>query len=108
MRAVQARYPFRPNDPHERPGQPAPGDGMPPWLEERLFDRRVVILRGPLTGPAASTAAAALLTLDALGEQPVELHLSAVDGELAAAFAVVDAIDAMRAPVRAVVPAQVG
>jgi len=81
---------------------------MPPWLEERLFDRRLVMLRGPLTSAVASQTAAALLTLDALGSDPVELHLTATDGELSAAFAVVDAVDAMRAPVRAVVPAQVG
>jgi ATP-dependent Clp protease protease subunit len=81
---------------------------MPPWLEERLFDRRIVMLRGPLTGALASQTAAALLTLDALGTQPIELHLTAVDGELSAAFAIVDAIDALRAPLRAVVPAQAG
>ena len=81
---------------------------MPPWLEERLFDRRIVMVRGPLTGSVASQAAASLLTLDAMGTEPVELHLTATDGELAAAFAVVDAIDTMHAPLHAVVPAQVG
>jgi ATP-dependent Clp protease protease subunit len=106
--ATQARYPYRPPDPHRDPQQVPGADAMPPWLEERLFDRRIVMLRGPLTGPVASQTAAALFTLDALGAQPVELHLTALDGELSAAFAIVDAIDAMRAPVRAVVPAQVG
>ncbi len=81
---------------------------MPPWLEERLFDRRIVMLHGPLTGPVASRAAAALLTLDALGTEPVQLHMAAPDGELAAAFAVVDAVDAMQAPLHAVVTSQVG
>jgi ATP-dependent Clp protease protease subunit len=108
MPATQARYPYRPPDPDRGP-QRIPGtDAMPPWLEERLFDRRIVMLRGPLTGELASQTAAALFTLDALGADPVELHLTALDGELSAAFAVVDAIDAMRAPLRAVVPAQVG
>lgn len=81
---------------------------MPSWLEERLFDRRIVMLRGPLTSAVASQVAAALLTLDALGTDPVELHLTAMDGELSAAFAVVDAVDAMRAPLHAVIPSQVG
>jgi ATP-dependent Clp protease, protease subunit len=92
---------------------------MAAWLEERLFDRRVVMLRGPLTGPAASQATAALLTLDALGAQPVQLQLASIgagwasggpasSGDLAAAFAVVDAIDVMRAPVHVVVTDQVG
>lgn len=90
------------------PGPPAQVEGFPPWLEERLFDRRIVMLRGPLTGPAATRAAAALLTLDALGGGPVELQVSAADGELTAAFAVVDAIDAMRAEVKAVVTSEAG
>jgi ATP-dependent Clp protease protease subunit len=77
-------------------------------LEERLFDQRIIMLRGPLTGPVASQTAAALLTLDALGDDPVQVHLTAVDGALDAAFAVVDAIDAMRAPVYAVVTAETG
>jgi ATP-dependent Clp protease protease subunit len=81
---------------------------MAPWLEERLFDRRLVMLRGPLTGSTASHTAAALLTLDALSANPIQLHVSAVDGELSAAYAVVDAIDAMRSKVRAVVPSVAG
>jgi ATP-dependent Clp protease protease subunit len=81
---------------------------MSAWLEERLFDQRIVMLRGPLTGAAASQTAAALLTLDALGTDPVQLHLTATDGALDVAFAVVDAIDTMRAPLHAVVTSEAG
>jgi ATP-dependent Clp protease protease subunit len=81
---------------------------MPGWLEERLFDQRIVMLRGPLTAPFATHLAAALLTLDASGTDPVQLHVASPGGELAAAFAVIDAIDAMTAPVHAVVTAQAG
>jgi len=95
-------------EPWQVPPQPLDASSMPPWLEERLFDRRIVMLHGPLTGPVASRAAAALLTLDALGTEPVQLHMAAPDGELAAAFAVVDAVDAMQAPLHAVVTSQVG
>jgi len=104
------RQPWHPPpSPPGVPGQP-PGaaEGLPPWLEERLFDRRIVMIRGSLTGPAATQAAAALLTLDAMGTEPVELHVAAPDGELTAAFAVVDALEAMRAEVRAVVTAEAG
>jgi ATP-dependent Clp protease protease subunit len=101
------RFPYREPEPDRLPPQ-APGEQMPSWLAERLFDRRIIMLRGPLTAEIASHAAAALLTLDALAVDPVQLHVAALDGELAAAFAVVDAIDAMRAPVHAVVPAQAG
>ncbi len=103
---ISARFPY---------GEPAPDrvggtnhHSVSPWLEERLFDRRVVMLSGPLTQMSANTAAAALLTLDALGTEPVELHVSSPEGELSAAFAIVDAIDAMRAPVHAIVPGMAG
>lgn len=98
-------YPYRQPEPDAAPPS---GDPTAPWLEERLFDRRLVMLRGPLTGVAASHATAALLTLDALSVDPIQLHVSATDGELAAAFAVVDAIDSMRAEVSAVVPSMAG
>lgn len=93
------------------PGQPNPPGGEQPisgWLGERLFERRIVMLRGPITDAVASQTAAALLSLDAAGPEPVQLHMSAPDGELAAAFAIVDAIDALRVPVHAIVTSEVG
>jgi len=101
-------YPGRQPDPWRVPPEPPAGAGMSPWLAEKLFDRRIVVLHGPLTGPTASHVAAALLSLDALGPEPVQLHLAAPDGDLTAAFAVVDAIDVMTAPVHAVVTSQAG
>jgi ATP-dependent Clp protease protease subunit len=97
-----------PWQPSPSPGIPGGPEGLPPWLEERLFDQRIVMIRGLLTGPSATQTAATLLTLDALGTEPVQLHVAAPDGELAAAFAVVDALDAMRAPVHAVVTSEAG
>ena len=114
MRAGQHPYrhgppdPFGPPDPWRAAPGSAGGSGVAPWLEERLFDRRIIMLGGPLTEPVASQTAAALFTLDAAGTDPVQLHMAAPDGALAAAFTVVDAIDAMRAPVHAVVTAEVG
>jgi ATP-dependent Clp protease protease subunit len=91
------------------PGQPiGPGDAAPAWLDERLFDRRIVVVRGRLETAMANQVAGALLVLDMAGADPVQLYLSAPDGELAAAFAVVDAIDAIHAPVHAVVTSEVG
>lgn len=90
------------------PHEPPSGPNLSPWLEERLFDQRIVVLNGPLNGPAATRTAAALLSLDALGPDEIRLHMSAPDGDLTAAFAVVDALDTMLAPVHAVVTSQVG
>jgi ATP-dependent Clp protease protease subunit len=97
----------------ERPGLPglpgpAASEGVAPWLAERLFDRRIVMLTGALTSGVASQAAASLLTLDALGTEPVHLHLSAPEGDLNAAFAVVDAVDAMRCELHATVTGEAG
>ncbi|GAA4674504.1 ATP-dependent Clp protease proteolytic subunit [Phytohabitans rumicis] len=94
----------------EPPGPPLeePTDAMPPWLQERLFDQRMVVLTGPLTGPSATRAAAALMTLDALGPEPVRLQLATPDGDLAAAYGLIDVLDSMGAPVHAVVTALTG
>ncbi len=91
------------------PGMPGGGHpGLPGWLEERLFDQRIVMIRGPLTGQSASGTAAALLTLEAAGPEPVQLHVSSSGGELNAAHAVIDVIEAMTAPVHAVVTSEAG
>src|SRR5690349_17075602 len=92
------------------PWQPPPSGspGLPGWLEERLFDQRIVMVRGPLTGETASGVAAALLTLDASGPSPVQLHVASDAGELGAALSVIDVIDAMIAPVHALVTSQAG
>jgi ATP-dependent Clp protease, protease subunit len=87
---------------------PATGPSMPGWLEERLFDQRIVMIRGQLSAQDATGVAAALLTLDAAGPAPVQLHIASSAGELAAAHAIIDVIDAMTAPVHAVVTSEAG
>jgi ATP-dependent Clp protease protease subunit len=91
------------------PWQPqSGGPGLPGWLEERLFDQRIVMVRGPLTGEGATGIAAALLTLDTAGPAPVQLHVASGSGELGAALTIIDVIDSMAAPVHAVVTAEAG
>lgn len=70
------------------------------WLEERLFERRIVLVTGRLDDEAATRAAAALLALDAAGDRPIELHLNVAEAALAAAFVLMDAADALHAPLR--------
>jgi ATP-dependent Clp protease, protease subunit len=94
--------------PEAWPPVPTPGPSMPGWLEERLFDQRIVLLRGQLTAQDATGVAAALLTLDAAGPEPVQLHIASPGGELAAAHAIIDVIDAMSAPVHAVITSEAG
>jgi ATP-dependent Clp protease protease subunit len=92
--------------PHQPPTPTDPG--VAPWLEERMFSQRIVLLQGPVGAQAANRAAATLLTLDGVGTEPVRLHLNAPHGELSAVFLIVDAMDAMRAPVHATVIGQLG
>jgi ATP-dependent Clp protease protease subunit len=105
---MRGRLPYhQPPDP-DRDATPGPLDGVSPWLQERLFDRRIVMLSGYLNATAASHVTAALVTLEVAGPEPIQLHVSAADGELSSAFAIVDAIEAIAAPVHAIVPAQAG
>jgi ATP-dependent Clp protease protease subunit len=109
LRHDPLRWPPQPErSPEWPPGLPGGGSSLPGWLEERLFDQRIVMVRGPLTQQAATGIAAALLTLDAAGPDPVQLHVASSGGELSAAHAVIDVIDAMVAPVHAVVTSEAG
>ena len=78
------------------------------WLQRQLFDRRIVLATGRLDDDAAAKAAADLLSLDARGDQPIELHLDSADGELGAAFVVIDTIEILRPPLHVLCRGQVG
>jgi ATP-dependent Clp protease protease subunit len=78
------------------------------WLQEQLFDRRIVLVTGRLDEDAAGTAAASLLALDARGAQPIELHLDSPGGMLGAAFVLIDAADGLRSELRVLCRGQVG
>ncbi len=109
MGTIDARRdPFVPPDRPEPggPGGSFPGPGA--WLDERMFDHRIVLVRGRIDSALANHVAGALLVLGLSGAEPVQLYLSAPDGELAAAFAIVDAMDASAPPVHVVVTSEVG
>jgi ATP-dependent Clp protease, protease subunit len=78
------------------------------WLQEQLFERRIVIVTGPLDDGAAAKAAAALLALDAGGERPIELHLESPDGALGAAFVLIDTANMLRSTLRVLCRGQIG
>src|SRR5690606_16363332 len=101
-------------------GMPQPGEpqqpGPPPelitpvapWLEERLFDRRLIMMHGALDSALATRTVAALMALEAAGAGEITLHMSTPEGDLNAAFAIVDALDMVTAPVHVVVTSRVG
>jgi ATP-dependent Clp protease, protease subunit len=73
-----------------------------------LFARRIVVVHGELTGDRASETAAALLTLDALGDEHVELRLQAPTASWEAAGVLIDVIDVLGVPVHTVALGLVG
>lgn len=69
------------------------------WLEGYLFDRRIVVVRGPLDDLTATRAATELMTLDATGDEAVTLQLDSPGGPLSAAFTLVDVVENLGVPV---------
>ncbi len=76
--------------------------------ERALLERRIVLLSGAIDGARASEAAATVMTLDALGDDPVELRLNAESDSLDVAFTLMDTIDVLGVEVNATVASTVG
>jgi ATP-dependent Clp protease, protease subunit len=85
-------------------GLPAFGD----QVLSSLFARRIVLVHGDLTSATASETAAALLTLDALGDEHIELRLQAPTASWEAAGVLIDVIDVLGVPVHTVATGLVG
>ena len=94
--------------PHSPPNEPPSRRQLSAWLQEKLFERRIVLITGHLDDAVAAEAAAQLLALGATREEPVEIHLDSPDGTLPAAFVLIDALDLLRVPVRARCRGQIG
>jgi ATP-dependent Clp protease protease subunit len=82
--------------------------GLGDWLQERLFERRIVQVTSRLDHDVAAKAAASLMALDADSDKQIELHLDCPDGTLEAAFVLIDTATALRATLRVLCRAQVG
>jgi ATP-dependent Clp protease protease subunit len=88
-------------------GSPSPGR-LPGWLQEKLFERRIVFVTGRLDDDVAAQTAAQIMTLDATGDGPIELYLDSPDGTLEAAFVLIDTVDVLHTTLRAHCRGQVG
>jgi ATP-dependent Clp protease protease subunit len=86
----------------------SPAGDPRPATEQLLLDRRIVLLSGAVDLPRATDVAAALMTLDALGDQPIELRLNAESDSLDVAFTVMDTVDVLGVQVNATVASTVG
>ena len=95
------------------PGGPGGGAGTGPeplseTLARRLLEQRVVLLHGPLDDLSVTRVSALLMTLDAEGDEPVTLRVDCGEAGLAPALTLMDVIELMGVPVRALCLGQVG
>jgi ATP-dependent Clp protease, protease subunit len=88
-------------------GPPGAG-GSSSWLQDALYERRIVSVSGRLDDQVAARAAATLMSLDATGDTPIEVHVDSPDGTLEAGFVLIDVLGMIRAPVRALCRGVVG
>jgi ATP-dependent Clp protease protease subunit len=93
------------------PGAAETGPGHEPLSEvlaRRLLAQRVVLLHGPLDELSVTRVSAELMTLDAEGDEPVTLRVDCAAAGLAPALTLMDVIELMGVPVRALCLGQVG
>jgi ATP-dependent Clp protease protease subunit len=100
-------FPWEPSRP-QPPAEPPRGTPTTPSAADLLFDRRIVLANGRIDADLANDLSARLIMLDGAGDEPVALHLRALDAELEAAFAVADTIGILSCPVDVVVIGQAG
>ena len=87
------------------------GVGPEPFSEalaRRLFEERVVVLHGPLDDLSVTRVSAELMTLDADGDEPVTLRVDCGEASLGPSLTLMDVIELMGVPVRALCLGQVG
>ena len=81
------------------------GGSVPPLTDDvrsALLARRVVMVSGELDLAKASELSATLMTLDALGDDHVELRISSSTGSFESGLVLVDVIDVLGVPVHTV------
>jgi ATP-dependent Clp protease protease subunit len=102
-------WPWLPADPgtgSEAGAAPGP-EPLSDVLARRLLAQRVVSLHGPLTDFSVTRVAAELMTLDAEGDDAVTLRVDCGEAALAPALTLMDVIELMGVPVRALCLGQV-
>jgi ATP-dependent Clp protease protease subunit len=93
------------------PGATAPGgtsDALSDVLARRMLAQRVVLLHGTLDEQSVMRVSAELMTLDAEGDDPVTLRVDCGEAALAPSLTLMDVIELMGVPVRALCLGQVG
>jgi ATP-dependent Clp protease, protease subunit len=100
------------NEPWPPPDSGPTGVGRGPEplsdvVARRLLAQRVVLLHGPLHDVSVTRVSAELMTLDAEGDDPVTLRVDCGEAGLAPALTLMDVVELMGVPVRALCLGQV-
>ncbi len=91
------------------------GEGTDPSLPQRLsaaeqalLDLRIVLVNGDVDHAKSAAIVASLMALEAFGDEPVEMRISAGSDSLDVALALIDTVDALRVAVNGTVTGTVG
>jgi ATP-dependent Clp protease protease subunit len=84
------------------------GTELSELLGRRLMEERVVLLHGPLDDATVTRVSAELMTLDAEGDDAVTLRIDCGEAALAPALTLMDVVELMGVPARALCLGQVG
>lgn len=76
--------------------------------EQALLDRRIILVNGVVDHAKSATVAASLIALEALGDEPVEMRISAESDSLDVALALIDTLESLRVAVNGTVAGTVG
>ena len=84
------------------------GRSLPDGVRATLLARRVIMLNGELDHTQASEIAATLMTLDALGDEHIELRITSASGSMEAGLVLIDVIEVLGVPVHTVGMGEIG
>jgi ATP-dependent Clp protease, protease subunit len=104
----EEQWPRLPGDPGTGMGAGFGPEPLSDVLARRLLAQRVVLLSDPLNDFSVTRVSAELMTLDAEGDDPVTLRVDCGQADLAPALTLMDVIELMGVPVRALCLGQVG
>jgi len=103
----EEQWPWLPGDPGEVTGAGFGPEPLSDLVARRLLAQRVVLLHGRLDDFSVTRVAAELMTLDAEGDEPVTLRVDCGEAALAPALTLMDVVELMGVPVRALCLGQV-
>jgi ATP-dependent Clp protease protease subunit len=103
--------PDRPSPARSLPGPDRESHHRPrldDWLQQRLFDQRLVLLFGYLDWDLATRVVAQMVALDALGGHRITMHVDCPNGDVEAALLLMDTVDTLHVPVHGFATGLVG